>query len=91
MWNYFNTKFEKAEEKIDSLKIEINNVEKRLAEKLAKKIDALRNGVSRIEGHLVPAQIVSFEKPRLKQLLVLYIAKPQTPINLGLSKFFVLK
>jgi hypothetical protein len=73
MWYHFNNKFEKIDHKfenldekinslrneikgdINSVKEEINSVEKKLGEK----IDAVRDRVSRIEGQLAPASIVS--------------------------------
>ena len=88
MWHHSNSRFEKIDEKIDSLKVEINSVEKRLEEKiigvekrlsedissveqrlnerLGEKIDAVRDRVSRIEGQLTPAKVISFEETRTK-------------------------
>jgi hypothetical protein len=67
MWHHSNTKFEKIDEKIENLRVElkgdINGVEKRLGEK----IDAVRDRVSRIEGQLAPASIVTFNPPRHKE------------------------
>jgi hypothetical protein len=47
MWHNSNTRFEKIDEKIDSLKVEINSVEKRLNERLGEKMYA--NGKVHIE------------------------------------------
>ncbi len=73
MWHHFNKKFEvidhkfeQMDKKIDNLKVEINSAEKRLSEKLGEKIDAVRDRVSRIEGQLAPASIVSFNQPKNK-------------------------
>jgi hypothetical protein len=78
MWYHFNHKFEKIDDrfvkmaskmedrfekvdiKIDNLSEKLNNVE----EKLGEKIDVVRDRVSRIEGQLVPAKMVSFEEIR---------------------------
>jgi hypothetical protein len=51
MWHHFN-------KRIDDLKVDVKHVE----EKLGEKIDAVRDRVSRIEGQLVPAKVVSFEE-----------------------------
>ncbi len=55
--------FFKTEEKIDNLRAELINVEKRLGEK----IDAVRDRVSRIEGQLAPASIVAFKPAEHKE------------------------
>ena len=44
-------------EEINGLKIELNRID----EKLSAKSDAVRDRVSRIEGHLVPSRLISFE------------------------------
>ena len=72
-----NSVEKRLEEKINSvekrLEEKINSVEKRLEEKLnsvekrlGEKIDAVRDRVSRIEGQLAPASIVSFNPPKNK-------------------------
>ncbi len=66
MWHHFNSKFEKLDGKIDNLKAEINSLEKRLTENLGEKIDAVRDRVSRIEGQLAPASIVSLNPTKNK-------------------------
>jgi len=73
MWYHFNRRFEKIEDKIDNvdkhLGEKIDAVEKRLDKKidsvdkrLGEKIDAVRDRVSRIEGQLTPAKVVSFHE-----------------------------
>jgi hypothetical protein len=56
MWYHFNNSFEKIERRIDSVE-----------QKLGEKIDAVRDRVSRIEGQLVPAKIISFEEIRPRE------------------------
>ncbi len=52
MWHHFN-------KGIGELKVDIKRVEE--------KLDAVRDRVSRIEGQLVPAKVISFEEPRHHQ------------------------
>jgi len=73
MWHHFNKSM--GELKVD-IKADIKDVRfdiKRVEEKLGadikrveEKIDAVRDRVSRIEGQLVPAKVISFEETRPK-------------------------
>jgi chaperonin cofactor prefoldin len=68
-------KIDTLDKKIDTLRSELNGVEKRLDEKissvekgLGEKIDAARDRISRIEGQLVPAKMITFEEIRPREI-----------------------
>jgi hypothetical protein len=78
MWHHFNKKFDDLKAEVKDVRVDIKRVEeklgadiKRVEEKLGadikrveEKVDAVRDRVSRIEGQLVPAKVVSFEETR---------------------------
>jgi predicted nucleic acid-binding Zn-ribbon protein len=81
MWHHFNKKFDKMDENMASLradiKADIKDVEEKLSmdikdvkvdiKRVEDKVDAVKDRVSRIEGQLVPAKVISFEEARHHQ------------------------
>jgi hypothetical protein len=66
MWYHFNDSFEKIEHRMDKTDNKIDSVEQKLGEK----IDAVRDRVSRLEGQLASAKVVSFKAISLKERLL---------------------
>jgi hypothetical protein len=78
MWHHFNKGMDELKIDIKGVRVDIKRVEeklgadiKRVEEKLGadikrveEKVDAVRDRVSRIEGQLVPAKVISFEEAR---------------------------
>ena len=77
MWHHFNKSMGELKVDIKDVRVDIKDVRvdiKRVEEKLGadikrveEKVDAVRDRVSRIEGQLVPAKLISFEETRPKQ------------------------
>jgi hypothetical protein len=63
MWHYFNKSM--GELKVD-IKSDIKDVRADI-KRVEEKVDAVRDRVSRIEGQLVPAKVISFEESRHHQ------------------------
>jgi hypothetical protein len=66
MWYHFNDRFKKIEPRMDKTDNKIDSVEQKLGEK----IDAVRDRVSRLEGQVASANVVSFKEMRPKRVLV---------------------